>query len=303
MHVQYIRFKVYSFDLLKQRSFNYGQIYVALSRSTSLQGLHILGNIEMKHVKANPKVDEEYEKLREISSITSSLSSEHELAVSNTGVTISLLNIRSLRKQSIDIKYDENMFNSDILAFTETQLLPNDADNEIRNLQPFALFRQDHQRDKFMSLAVCIKDYIQITEHEYFSSINASKFVIANPINHQNPSFLLLYRKQSTSIPLFISNLEHILNSNNIDVALGDFNINYLNSDDNLSFKSLMNNFNFEQIVQQPTFISSGSLLDHIYVKTANLKILQNDLVNVYYSDHDAIKINIQKFTMTSDYC
>lgn len=43
-------------DLLKQRSFNYGQIYVAISRSTSLQGLHILGNIEMKRVEANPKV-------------------------------------------------------------------------------------------------------------------------------------------------------------------------------------------------------------------------------------------------------
>ena len=138
---------------------------------------------------------------------------------------------------------------------------------------------------------------------EYFSSSNALKFVIANSINHQNPSFLLLYRKKSTSIPLFISNLEHILNSNNIDVVLGDFNINYLNSDDNLSLKSLMNSFNFEQIVQQPTFISSGSLLDHIYFKSANLKILQNDLVNIYYSDHDAIKINIQKFTMTSDHC
>ena len=195
------------------------------------------------------------------------------------------------------------MFNSDILAFTETQLLPNDGDNEIRkNLQPFALFRQDHQRDKFMSLAVCTKDYIQITERKYFSSINALKFVITNLINHENPSFLLLYRKHSTSIPLFISNLEHILNLNNIDVVLGDFNINYFNSDDYLSLKSLMNNFNFEQIVQQPTFISSGSLLDHIYVKSANLKILQNDLVNVYYSDHDAIKINIQKFTTTSDY-
>ena len=294
---------VISFDLLKQPFFNYGQIYVALSRSTALQGLHILGNIEMKHIKANPKVDKEYERLREISSITSSLPSEQELAGSNAGVTVSLLNIRSLTKHSIDIKYDGNMFNSDILAFTETQLLPNDGDNEIRkNLQPFALFRQDHQRDKFMSLAVCTKDYIQITERKYFSSINALKFVITNFINHQNPSFLLLYRKHSTSIPLFISNLEHILNLNNIDVVLGDFNINYFNSDDYLSLKSLMNNFNFEQIVQQPTFISSGSLLDHIYVKCANLKILQNDFVNVYYSDHDAIKINMQKFTTTSDY-
>ena len=67
--------------------------------------------------------------------------------------------MRSLRKHCIDIKNNENIFNSDILAFTETQLLPDDADNEIRrNLQPFALFRRDHQRDKFMSLAVCIKD-------------------------------------------------------------------------------------------------------------------------------------------------
>ena len=107
-----------------------------------------------------------------------------------------LLNIRSIRKHSIDIEYDENMLNSDILAFTETQVLPNDADNEIRrNLQPFDLFRQDHQRDKFMSLSVCTKDYIQITEHKYFSSINALKFVIANSINHQNASFLLLYHK------------------------------------------------------------------------------------------------------------
>ena len=74
------------------------------------------------------------------------------MAVSNTGVTVSLLNITSLKKHSIDIRYDNNMLNSDILAFTETQLIPNDADNEIRrNLQPFALFRQDHQSDKFMS--------------------------------------------------------------------------------------------------------------------------------------------------------
>ena len=119
---------VISFDLLKQPFFNYGQIYVALSRSTALQGLHILGNIEMKHIKANPKVDKEYERFREISSITSSLPSEQELAGSNAGVTVSLLNIRSLTKHSTDIKYDGNMFNSDILAFTETQLLPNDME-------------------------------------------------------------------------------------------------------------------------------------------------------------------------------
>ena len=81
---------VVSFELLKQRAFNYGQIYVALSHSTSLQGLHILGNIEMKHVKANPKVHQEYERLREISPITTSLSTQLQLTVSNNDVSFSV---------------------------------------------------------------------------------------------------------------------------------------------------------------------------------------------------------------------
>ena len=45
-----------NFELRKQKSFNPEQIYVALSRVTSLQGLYIVGNIEKKHIKANPKV-------------------------------------------------------------------------------------------------------------------------------------------------------------------------------------------------------------------------------------------------------
>ncbi len=63
---------VVSFDLKKQRYFNYGQVYVALSRATSLNGLHILGILESKHIRANPKVQEEYERLRETSSLHSS---------------------------------------------------------------------------------------------------------------------------------------------------------------------------------------------------------------------------------------
>ena len=58
---------VVSFDLFKQRSFNYGQVYVALSRATSLSGMHILGNIQSKHITADPCVHKEYQRLRETS--------------------------------------------------------------------------------------------------------------------------------------------------------------------------------------------------------------------------------------------
>ena len=55
---------VISFELVKQRYFNYGQVYVAISWSTTLQGIHILGQIEHRHLWTNLKVHEEYGRLR-----------------------------------------------------------------------------------------------------------------------------------------------------------------------------------------------------------------------------------------------
>ena len=205
------------------------------------------------------------------------------MTVSNNDVTVSLLNIRSLQKHSIDIRNDANIMNSDVIAFTETQLLPHNLDAEIReNLHPFVLFRQDHNTDKYMSLAVCTKNHNQIAQHDYFSLTNGLKFVVLNSTNGVKHSFLVIYRKQSRTIPGFITELDHILCNHDLDVVLGDFNINYMNSDDCNPLKLMMQSLNFKQVVKETTFISSGILLDHICV---------------YYSDHDVIKISIQKIS------
>ena len=47
------------------KHFTYGQIYGALSRARSLQGLHVIGQFQNKHVRANPKVHAEYHRLRQ----------------------------------------------------------------------------------------------------------------------------------------------------------------------------------------------------------------------------------------------
>ena len=77
-------------------------------------------------------------------------------------------------------------------------------------------------------------------------------------------------------------------------MILGDFNTNYFNDNQVQPLKSLMESFNYTQIVTKPTFISSGSLLDHVYVKSTVFQIIENYVVNVYYSDHDAVKITIK---------
>ena len=56
---------VVSFDLLKQRAFNHGQIYVALSRARSLQGLFLIGNFGAHTITADNRAKNEYQRLRE----------------------------------------------------------------------------------------------------------------------------------------------------------------------------------------------------------------------------------------------
>ena len=56
-------------DLVKQKSFNYGQIYVALSRAKSLVGLAIVGDFRKEFVKAHLEIIKENERLRSDSNV------------------------------------------------------------------------------------------------------------------------------------------------------------------------------------------------------------------------------------------
>ena len=51
---------VISFDLVKQRSFNYRQMYVALSRVTSLDSLYLIGSFTLSIINADPRAIHEY---------------------------------------------------------------------------------------------------------------------------------------------------------------------------------------------------------------------------------------------------
>ena len=187
------------------------------------------------------------------------------------------------------------MFNSDVVALTETQLLPNDLHSVqiAESLHPFQIYRQDHSTDKYLSMAICIKSTFAVKDHEYVSSLNALKFVLTDNIQ-QTCSFLLLYRKNNSNISMYLEVLEYILKSCKIDIVFGDFNINYLNQTQCQPLFSLVESLGYTQIVTEPTFVSSGSLLDHVYVKTTTVQVVQNYVASVYYSDHNAVVTTLQ---------
>jgi len=285
---------VISFELFKQRNFNFGQVYVALSRSRSLKGIHVLNHIENKHVKVDHRVCTEYERLKAASSMNTVTYTNNLL--DGTVFHICLINIRSLRKHFLDIKHDSNIFDCDLIALTETQLLCGDSDEDIRvQLNPHTLYRQDHSTDKFCSLAICKRNNVcSIQQQQYFPTINAWKFVLYNIINQKSLICLLLYKKNCFHITEFTNQLSTVLTNNTIDMIFGDFNVNYFDDQKIESLRTLMESFNYIQVVENPTFISSGTLLDHIYVaQPVCSSIIANSVVSVYYSDHDAVKLSI----------
>ena len=145
---------VVGFDRQREKHFNYGQIYVALSRARSLQGLHVIGQLQNKHVRASPKVHAEYHRLRQQADTVCSFSP----VTHGKNVTICLLNTNPLQKHSVDFKHHPSLKKCVILALTETQLLPHHSDNTITEaLHPYALHKRDQPTVKYSSLAICTK--------------------------------------------------------------------------------------------------------------------------------------------------
>ena len=97
---------------------------------------------------------------------------------------------------------------------------------------------------------------------------------------------------------LFCNKLENIVSNHEIQIVLGDFNVNFYDETDSQHLKQMMNAANYSQIVEGASFVSSGSLLDHGYVRQSlldNFKNIKCEVKSVYYSDRDSVQICLSR--------
>ena len=104
---------VASFQLLKQRNFNYGQTYAALSRIKPPNGLYVLGYFSVNSVRSGPR---ELENKHDRMQLESSLSIFETKNLHESSLTVSLLNVRSLKKHLANLICDERLLKNDLIC-------------------------------------------------------------------------------------------------------------------------------------------------------------------------------------------
>ena len=281
---------VFSFDMDRQRCFKLGQVYVALSRVTTLQGLYLTGSFKSKEIRCDSRATEEYNYMRE----NLSLETKFDQGIIDNEFKISLLNVRSLKKHAIDIKNDASLFEGNLIFMTETQLAYDTNTAEIENtLSPLLLHTNNSDEHIYSNTAAAYKKPFELIDAYRIPGATLYKFrhsLIEFPL-----SVILLYRQQNLDNHNFLYKIQHLQDASEIThIILGDFNKNYV-SDESDFIKAYLEQ-DYQMIVQEPTHIS-GSLIDHVYIHKDLFKRYEITALvqSIYYSDHDAIQMKFKK--------
>ena len=191
-----------SIRLLKQRSFNSGQMYVALSRVTSLDGLFLTGEFKSSAIKSDPRAFQEYEHMTKECPVEA-LS---VAVVSSINLTISLLNTRSFNRDAIDIAHEQRLLNTDILCLTKTQLVPNQNTSDISNTLYQFKFCHNRSNDKYQSISFGYNSHIEIFQYNDSIGMSQIEFKKASFSQH-SIKLLIVYRKNNTCLTSFYETL------------------------------------------------------------------------------------------------
>ena len=285
---------VVSFDLLSQRYFNEGQMYVSLSRVTNINGLFLTGEYDRKAIRANKEAGLEYELLRKDRPVHK-VESFSSASTPGKHVQISLLNVRSLKKHAIDITKCKTLMSSDLLCLTETQLSPSSDTNDIDQiLGDFNIEYNNNSINRFQNTACCFNSSIQILECLRVAGYTCIKFA-KETFSSQPIKLLLLYKPPDYSRNSFREELLELITYDDIDIIVGDFNIDALDPE-NAYLNEVLSSY--EMVVNEPTHLAGG-LLDHVYLKNSftDKKEVKCFVKDVYFSDHDGVCFTISNNT------
>ena len=152
---------VTSFDLHRQRSFSQGQMYVPLSRITSLERMILMGNYNKTAITENPSAKQEYQRLRWENKFTTL----PFLSISEMTLKITLLNMRSYERSAFFRQWYI------VFSWNQLQIDKDTSVIESRFQEHFKLHFNSNE-NKFRSIAFCYLNRVSVLGHEDRNAIS-----------------------------------------------------------------------------------------------------------------------------------
>lgn len=252
--------------------------YTMISRTESIDDLFIVGEFDHKKIRCDPKALKESMRLEEIS-LTNMLNEEKAC---DALFSFGFVNIRSIRRNLEHLQLDHVMLQEELIFVTETWIESWMEKPELTDFQSaFALGKTG--RGKGVGVFFKKDAKIEVCEEELYQFIKfrAKEFTI-----------FCLYISKGCDFNELVKSLKdfNFNDKNEVTCLIGDLNFDYPGNNDLTKYLSQLN---FAQLVKRATHLD-GHVLDHVYVSEdlANLTMIKHHYV--YYSDHDAIIVNVK---------
>nr|XP_055049553.1 uncharacterized protein LOC129435076 [Misgurnus anguillicaudatus]XP_055049554.1 uncharacterized protein LOC129435076 [Misgurnus anguillicaudatus] len=289
-----------------KKIFEPGMAYVALSRTTSLSGLHITDFIEKK-IYADPEITASLQNMRKVTfeGIMPLLQHTREI---NQDQTLKIVhhNTEGLSSHIEDIRCHHELLLSDILCITESHLSGSCIPPHLQ-LEGYKMFARNRHvsysthvemaKKDGGGVAIFCKEDIQAQSRQYIQSVTDLEFVVIKIDTPMCATIAAVYRPPHYSLEKFLPNLRGLLDYLDIEdkhpvIISGDFNEDLLSA----GRKAILEMFQskgYTQLITSAT-TEKHTLLDHIYISHPDL-CLQSGVLQSYYSYHNPVYCILRK--------
>ncbi|KAI4881835.1 hypothetical protein NFI96_007838, partial [Prochilodus magdalenae] len=285
-----------------KRVFEPGMAYVALSRTTSLQGLHIINLIEKK-IFCNEEILSSLERMPKVNmdSIMPLLSGVSATEAST--MTVIHHNIEGLHCHFEDMRKHHEIGLGDVLCFTETHMFGSALPEDLC-LEGYRMYRHnrnvsytnytDLANQKGGGVAVYVKNHISAQRLQYIQGVTDMEFLALKITAPLQVVVVAVYRPPSYRTVDFLRNMEKLLEALEIMdlnhvIICGDFNENQLSTTGKPIYDALARR-GYTQLIHGAT-TEKNTLLDLMFTSRQE-RCVTSGVMHTYFSYHLIVEMD-----------
>ncbi|RXN36816.1 replicase helicase endonuclease [Labeo rohita] len=280
--------------------FESGMAYVALSRTTSLSGLHI-NDFDEKKIFCDPEISASLENMpkADFHSIQPIL---HIVQDSNLNSALKIIhhNTEGLECHMEDLKCHHELLLADVLCLTETHLSGSAVPAHL-HLDGYTMYKRNrhasytnyaHLANKNGGgVAIYLKNSFQVCPLMYMQNVTDLEYLVLKIQAPKQALLAVIYRPPSYNLAEFLAHLNALLTSLEIIdlrplIICGDFNEDQL-SHCNKPILNMFEDKGYTQLISTGT-TEKNTLLDPVFISGANSNV-RAGVLQTYYSYHDPV--------------